>query len=372
MKKLLFTAALLSSAVMMTSCGQKEGLRMGSLSEFDSLSYAVGANLANSMKYEMGDIPFDYAAISEAMGKSALQKGKQTHEEALEILRDYFMNKRGERAEAVRAKRAEADSIRLAAGDSTEVEYGADPEMFESEEERTEVSYAFGTDIGNNLRRANLPLQIVWVAEAMQNVRDNAAKMDEAAASNYLQDYFMVKRPAQNAEASKAWLEKIEKKSGVQKSESGLLYKVIEMGDETVMATDQRDMVKVHYTGRTREGKVFDSSIFKNRPKEQQEQLKKYRPDDYDKDEPVEFALNRVIPGWTEGMQKVGKGGKIMLWIPAELAYGTRGAGNDIGPNEALEFEVELIDVTPYEEPAPAAPAEESVEAAETAKVPAE
>ena len=120
------------------------------------------------------------------------------------------------------------------------------------------------------------------------------------------------------------------------------------------MPKDPRDGVKVHYTGRTREGKVFDTSKFANRSKEQQEMIKKQRPDDFDKDEPVEFPLNRVIPGWTEGLQLVGKGGKITLWIPADLAYGARGAGRDIGPNEALEFEVELIDVTPYVEPAPA------------------
>ena len=129
-------------------------------------------------------------------------------------------------------------------------------------------------------------------------------------------------------------------------------------------ATNQRDVVKVHYTGRTREGKVFDSSLFKNRPKEQQEMMKERDPEGYDKDEPVEFPLNRVIKGWTEGMQLVGKGGKITLWIPAELAYGPRGAGRDIGPNEALEFEVELIDVTPYEKPQPK-PAEEEAAAAE-------
>ena len=256
---------------------------------------------------------------------------------------------------AAAKKRAEADSIRLAGGDSTKVEYpAADPEMFESEEERTDLSYAFGSDIGYNIAQSGMPIQLVWIVEAMQNVRDNNAKMNEDAVNQYLQYYFMIKRPAENAAASKAWLEKIEKKSGVKKTESGLLYKVNNMGDTTVMAKDPRDVVKVHYTGRTREGKVFDTSKFANRTKEQQEMLKQRRPDDYDKDEPVEFPLNRVIPGWTEGMQLVGKGGTITLWIPSDLAYGPRGAGRDIGPNEALEFEVELIDVTPYEEPAPA------------------
>lgn len=124
-------------------------------------------------------------------------------------------------------------------------------------------------------------------------------------------------------------------------------------------------MVRVHYTGRTRNGKVFDTSIFKNRTKQQQEMLKQQRPDDYDKDEPVEFPLNRVIKGWTEGLQLVGKGGKITLWIPADLAYGSRGAGRDIGPNEALEFEVELIDVIPYKKPEPETPAETEKQPAE-------
>lgn len=216
------------------------------------------------------------------------------------------------------------------------------------------MSYAFGSDIGYNIAQSGMPIQLVWIIEAMQNVRDNNAKMEEDAVNQYLQYYFMVKRPAENAAASKTWLEKIEKKSGVKKTESGLLYKVQEMGDTTVMAKDPRDVVKVHYTGRTREGKVFDTSKFANRTKEQQEMIKQQRPDDYDKDEPVEFPLNRVIPGWTEGLQLVGKGGTITLWIPSDLAYGPRGAGRDIGPNEALEFEVELIDVTPYVEPAPA------------------
>ena len=362
MKKVFFVAALAGAALLASCGGNKTGVQMGSLSKFDSLSYALGANIGYGINYEMKDIPFDFKAVDEGIREGALGKASQPHEDALKMLQEYFMSKRGMRAQAIAKKRAEADSIRLAGGDSTKVEYpAADPEMFESEEERTDLSYAFGSDIGYNIAQSGMPIQLVWIVEAMQNVRDNNAKMDEDAVNQYLQYYFMIKRPAENAAASKAWLEKIEKKSGVLKTESGLLYKVAVEGDTTVMAKDPRDVVKVHYTGRTREGKVFDSSIFANRSKEQQEMMRKQRPDMFDEkgnlkegDEPVEFPLNRVIPGWTEGMQLVGKGGKITLWIPAELAYGSRGAGRDIGPNEALEFEVELVDVTPYEAPAPA------------------
>ena len=127
----------------------------------------------------------------------------------------------------------------------------------------------------------------------------------------------------------------------MKKTESGLLYKVTREGDADTIARDSRDVVVVNYKGTTRDGKVFDSS--------------------YEREEPAEFPLNRVIPGWTEGMKLVGKGGAITLWIPADLAYGPRGAGRDIGPNEALQFEVEIVDVKPYVEPAPVA--EESDEA---------
>ena len=115
-------------------------------------------------------------------------------------------------------------------------------------------------------------------------------------------------------------------------------------GDADTIAVDDRDVVVVNYEGKNRKGKVFDSS--------------------YERNEPAEFPLNRVIKGWTEGMKLVGKGGKITLWIPAELAYGERGAGRDIGANEALEFSVEVVDVKPYVEPAPA----DSTKVAEPAK----
>ena len=115
-----------------------------------------------------------------------------------------------------------------------------------------------------------------------------------------------------------------EKEKGVKKTESGLLYKVIEEGAER--PTSLQDTVRVHYTGMLKNGKKFESSHDAG-------------------NDPVQFPLDRVIKGWGEGLQHVGKGGKIILYIPSERAYGERGAGVFIGPNEALVFEVEVFDV---------------------------
>ena len=353
MKKMFFAAALVGAA-MMTACGNEGGIRMGSLSELDTLSYAVGCDLAYGLGQEMRDVPLDYKKLEAALQEAALDTDQKKAEESVQTLQSYFMEKRYARAQQIYLDRLHQDSLRMAAGDSTRVEYPvADPAMFESEQERADVSYALGYNIGSSIAQSGLPLQLVWITEAMDNVRDENPILSREEAYGYMEYYMRVKIPAENAAASEAWLEKIEKKSGVQKTESGLLYKVTKEGDPNVKPTDPRDVVKVHYTGRTREGKVFDTSLFKNRTKEQQEQMKQYNPEGYDKDTPAEFPLNRVIKGWTEGMQLVGKGGKITLWIPAELAYGPRGAGRDIGPNEALEFEIELLDVTPYQAPKP-------------------
>ena len=344
MKKTLFAAMV---AALLCSCGGSETkLVKGSLSKMDTLSYATGINMGASIDYQMGDLPFDVKVIEQGMMDGALEKATQTHDEAVEQLRYYFMTKHAVRAQQVAAQRAEQDSIRLAQGDDTKVEWPrADQAMFESEEEREALSYALGQDIGTNMRQAPYTLQLVWVCKGFVDSMNGNAELSEEEANRFLQNYFMFTYPQQRKEAGEKWLSKVEKKSGVKKTESGLLYKVIKKGDESVMAVEDTDIVKVHYTGRTIDGKVFDTSIFANRSKEQQEMILAQYPEMAEKDEPIEFALNQVIPGWTEGMKLIGKGGKIMLWIPTELAYGQRGAGSDIGPNDALEFEVELIDV---------------------------
>ena len=112
-------------------------------------------------------------------------------------------------------------------------------------------------------------------------------------------------------------------KDGVVETASGLQYIVLKQGEGPSPAATDR--VTVHYEGKSLDGKVFDSS--------------------YERDEPSEFVLNEVISGWTEGVQLMKVGSKYRFFIPSELAYGVRGAGQDIGPNATLIFEVELISI---------------------------
>tara|TARA_B100000809_G_scaffold263627_1_gene317326 strand:+ start:12027 stop:12494 length:468 start_codon:yes stop_codon:yes gene_type:complete len=124
-------------------------------------------------------------------------------------------------------------------------------------------------------------------------------------------------------DAGISFLEANKAREGVKVTSSGLQYKVIKEGNSIhPIATDD---VKVHYHGTTIDGVVFDSSV--------------------DRGEPSSFPLNRVIKGWTEGLQLMGEGAKYTFYIPYELAYGVNGAGGTIKPYMALVFEVELIKV---------------------------
>lgn len=127
-----------------------------------------------------------------------------------------------------------------------------------------------------------------------------------------------------NKDAGEAFLAENAGKEGVETTESGLQYEVIEEGSGDKPSAE--DTVRVHYTGELLSGEVFDSSR--------------------ERGEPVTFALNQVIPGWTEGLQLMSEGARYKLYIPADLAYGP-GGNRGIGPNETLVFDVELLDVNP-------------------------
>lgn len=144
--------------------------------------------------------------------------------------------------------------------------------------------------------------------------------------------FFVIQQPVQadsllktNAVAGKAFLEANAKLEGVKTTASGLQYKVIRPGRQDGKQPGPRSMVTVHYEGRHLDGTVFDSSYKRNKP--------------------LDFRLNQVIKGWTEGLQLMREGAKYQLFIPPMLAYGPRGTGTAIGPAETLVFDVELLKV---------------------------
>lgn len=126
-----------------------------------------------------------------------------------------------------------------------------------------------------------------------------------------------------NKAAGAAFLAEKAALEGVTVLESGLILEPLTVGDG--IKPEATDVVKVHYHGTLPDGTVFDSSK--------------------DRGEPIEFPLNRVIPGWTEGLQEMSVGSTYNLYIPSDLAYGETGSGQVIGPNNALAFEVQLLDV---------------------------
>lgn len=141
-----------------------------------------------------------------------------------------------------------------------------------------------------------------------------------------VQQYLQKRYGELQAEKSKAFFDKLSSNPKVKKSDSGLYYEIIQEGDG--QTATQEDSVKVHYEGSLVDGTVFDSSLKRGQP--------------------VTFPVSGVVPGFGEGVQLVGPGGKVKLYIPAELGYGANPPqGSQIPPNSTLIFEVEMIEVNP-------------------------
>jgi len=136
------------------------------------------------------------------------------------------------------------------------------------------------------------------------------------------QDAYMAKLKTEGMKQSVDYFAKLKENKAVVELPSGLRYEIVKQGDGA--APKPTETVKVHYTGTLIDGTVFDSSVQRN--------------------EPAEFQLDQVIPGWTEGLQKLNKGGKIKLYVPPQLAYGDDARGN-IPPSSTLIFEIDLLDI---------------------------
>lgn len=195
--------------------------------------------------------------------------------------------------------------------------------------EMDSVAYTLGMDFGYWLKNYDSTLNVDIIAQGIKDIIAGKEKMSMEDAQTFMREYNYVRKPAKAKKEGEEFLAKIERENkNIKKTESGILYEVLDAGDAAVKATDDNDVVKVVYEGRLKSGQVFDSSI--------------------ERGDTAEFALNHVIRGWTEGLKLIGKGGKVKLYIPSDLAYGMQG-NRGIGPNEPLVFDVELIDVIPAE-----------------------
>lgn len=198
-------------------------------------------------------------------------------------------------------------------------------------------SYAVGVLMGKNIEGVIESQKEIFsynqerILAGVQDTLKKTGKLTDEDLQKQLKAldaYLLDKENAIQAEKDKKTVEagdkfraEYEKKSGVKKTASGLLYKIEKAGEgESPKATDT---VKVHYKGTLPDGTVFDSS--------------------YDRGEPIEFQLNQLIPAWVEAIPMLKKGGKMEIVLPPQLGYGDRPAGK-IPANSTLKFEIELLD----------------------------
>lgn len=334
MKRLFTLVATAATALATVGCGSNnsDGL--------DSVSYATGTGFGLHMQLGMSDLDLDHELITETIRdfyKNGTMDPVQYQEEYMLMMQFQY----GRLMPYAQIKNLRETTVTDCPDTLPEL-----PELFDETYTREFVATFMARDFAAYLKDSGREFDIDDVILAIDDARNVTSEEEIDSVMRMTQDECQAVLRAEaerqqaeamaeyqrvleeNAALSAEWLSEVEAMDGVQKTESGLLYRIDREGDGA-QATEDTDVVLVNYEGKTRTGVVFDSS--------------------YERGEPMAIALNRVIPGWTEGMKLVKEGGQITLWIPAELAYGERGAGQDIAPNEALEFKVELLEVNPEE-----------------------
>ena len=345
MKKNFFAVVACACAMFFASCGNKittehfltpnDSITYGDTEKLDSLSYIMGLQVGFTIDAQIVPMyKIDYNTFYTTF-KQALTTDEPIIAGKTTITKDSI--------EAIGNRIFSMDfrqRMNAAMMDTT-----GTAEIFANAEEKELVTKFIATDLAYNVKSSGMPLQAHWILKAASDVHNETRIINDEQAEAFVMNYYTVTMPMQAKAESEQWLADIATVSGVNKTESGILYMIVEAGDQNIKPTADTDTVKVIYTGKDKYGNVFDSNRWADMPEQRQQMMQLYYPEQAGQDSPIEFPLNGVIKGWTEGMKLIGKGGKITLWIPAELAYGETGSGRAIGPNEALRFDVELLEV---------------------------
>lgn len=201
-----------------------------------------------------------------------------------------------------------------------------------------QVTYIVGYNMAKQAQSNGLEFQKEIMAAAIEDVlADKEPRIEQAEQQKIMMAFQEEQQSKREEERSKAAEENLKKsqeflaenanKEGVKVTDSGLQYQVVEAVEGDAATPAEEDIVKVHYHGTLPDGSVFDSSV--------------------ERGEPVSFPVKGVIKGWVEALQLMKVGEKYKLVIPPELAYGEAGTSGKIGPNQALIFDVELLEINP-------------------------
>lgn len=201
---------------------------------------------------------------------------------------------------------------------------------------KEKVSYCIGLETARNLRHQFADMDVQCLTQGFNDaITKTTPQLTQEEINSILtalrkqvetqQRQHFTKMADENKKQSEAFMNENKNKEGVTTLASGLQYKIMSKGQNSSSHPTPLDFVKIHYRGSFIDGRVFDSS--------------------YQRGQPHVFPLNRVIPGWSEALQLMQIGDKWQIFIPSYLAYGEMGYGNEIGPNMALIFEVELLGI---------------------------
>ena len=204
------------------------------------------------------------------------------------------------------------------------------------ETDSQKLSYGLGMNIGFGMAQQGVPdldpeALVKGITDAINGVESQVSQEELQAAIQRVREKEIAKMNAlteENARQGAEFLAENAKREGVISTESGLQYEVISSGDGESPTAES--VVKTHYHGTLIDGSVFDSSV--------------------ERGAPAQFAVNGVIPGWTEALQLMKVGDKWKLFLPADLAYGLQSPSPNIPPNSTLIFEVELLEIVKLDE----------------------